>query len=201
VGRKRDHGRDGPILDAALAVLAESGYEGMTVDMVAARAGAARATVYRRWATKADLVLAAAARLSETDVGLDQLQDTGSLRGDVVAMFVPDTADDQQLRLKVLTGLLLLSKTDRRLAEATTRAGIGPWIEANRILMQRAVDRGEFPPADIATLAQVVPMMCICRAVQQEPITREFSLALLDGVIIPALRGGRRPGTRRRARR
>lgn len=123
VGRKRDHGRDGPILDAALAVLAESRYEGMTVDMVAARAGAARATVYRRWATKADLVLAAAARLSETDVGLDQLPDTGSLRGDVVAMFVPDTADDQQLRLKVLTGLLLLSKTDRRLAEATTRAG------------------------------------------------------------------------------
>ena len=92
--------------------------------------------------------------------------------------------------LKVLTGLLL-PKTDKRLAEAATRAGIGPWIEANRILMQRAVDRGEFPPADIATLAQVVPMMCICRAVQQEPITREFALALLDGVIIPALRGGR----------
>lgn len=32
-------------------------------------------------------------------------------------------------------------------------------------------------------------MMCISRALQQEPITREFSLALLDGVIIPALRG------------
>ena len=33
-------------------------------------------------------------------------------------------------------------------------------------------------------------MMCVCRAVQQQPITREFSLALIDGVIIPALRGG-----------
>jgi hypothetical protein len=56
--------------------------------------------------------------------------------------------------------------------------------------MQRAVDRGEFPPADTTTLAQVIPMMCLCRAVQQEPITREFSLTLIDGVIIPALRGG-----------
>ena len=136
-------------------------------------------------------MLAAAARLSETDAGLDQLPDTGSLRGDVVAMFVPDTAEEQQLRLQVLTALLLVSKTDKRLAEAATRAGIGPWIEANGVLMQRAVDRGEFPPADIASLAQVIPMMCICRAVQHEPITREFSLALLDGVIIPALRGGR----------
>jgi AcrR family transcriptional regulator len=191
VGRKRDHTRDAPILEATLAVLAEAGYEGMTVDMVAARAGTARATVYRRWATKADLVLAAAARLSETDVSLDHLPDTGSFREDAIALFVPDTPGDQQVRLQALTGLLMLAKTDKRLADAATRAGVGPWIEANQVLMQRAVDRGEFPPADVETLAQVIPMMCISRAVQQEPITREFSLALLDGVIIPALRGGR----------
>jgi AcrR family transcriptional regulator len=191
VGRKRDRTRDAPILDATLAVLAEAGYEGMTIDMVAARAGAARATVYRRWATKADLVLAAAARLSETDAGLDHLPDTGSFREDVIALFVPDTPGDQQIRLQALTGLLVLARTDKRLADAAARAGIGPWIEANRVLMQRAVDRGEFPPADVETLAQVIPMMCISRAVQQEPVTREFSLALLDGVIIPALRGGR----------
>lgn len=191
VGRKRDHTRDAPILDATLAVLAETGYEGMTIDLVAARAGTARATVYRRWATKADLVLAAAARLSETDVGLTQLPDTGSFRDDVLALFVPDTPGDQQVRLQALIGLLMVAKTDTRLAHAATRAGVGPWIEANRVLMQRAVERGEFPPADIETLAQVIPMMCISRAVQQEPITREFSLALLDGVIIPALRGGR----------
>lgn len=195
VGRKRDHTRDAPILDATLAVLAEAGYEGMTIDMVAARAGAARATVYRRWATKADLVLAAAARLSESDVGLDHLPDTGSFRADAIALFVPDTPDDQQIRLQALTGLLMLSKTDKRLAEASTLAGIGPWIEANRVLMQRAMDRGEFPPADIETLARVIPMMCISRALQQEPITREFSLALLDGVIIPALRGGTAPAS------
>ena len=191
MGRKRDHSRDAPILDAALVVLAEAGYEGMTIDMVAARAGAARATVYRRWATKADLVLAASARLSETDVGLDHLPDTGSFREDVIALFVPDTPGDRQVRLQALIGLLMLARSDKRLADAVTKAGIGPWIEANRVLMQRAVDRGEFPPADVETLAQVIPMMCISRAVQQEPITREFSLALLDGVIIPALRGGR----------
>ncbi|WP_460519403.1 TetR/AcrR family transcriptional regulator C-terminal ligand-binding domain-containing protein [Humibacter antri] len=83
------------------------------------------------------------------------------------------------------------SWTDKRLADAATHAAIGPWIEANRALIRRAVARGEFPPADIDTLAAVIPMMCISRAVQNEPITREFSVALLDGVIIPALRAGR----------
>ncbi len=190
-GRKRDHSRDGIILDATLAVLAEHGYDGMTIDMVAARAGSARATVYRRWATKADLVLEAVAWMSRDDVSLDQLPDTGSLRGDMTAMILPLSNEEQQVRIKAIAALLSLSKNDARLAEAATGAGIGPWIDVSRILMQRAVDRGEFPPpGDIDTLAELIPMMCVSRAVQQRPITREFSVALIDGVIIPALRGG-----------
>ncbi|MGH3610119.1 MAG: helix-turn-helix domain-containing protein, partial [Pseudonocardiaceae bacterium] len=99
-GRKRDPGRDGVILDAALAVLAEHGYDGMTIDMVAARADSARATVYRRWATKDDLVLAAVARMSHDDVNLEELPDTGSLRGDIVAMILPLSDQEQQVRIQ-----------------------------------------------------------------------------------------------------
>lgn len=107
-----------------------------------------------------------------------------------------------RLRIRAMTALLSLSKTDARLAEAAAGAGIGPWIEVNRILIQRAVDRGEFPPpADINPLAELIPMMCVARAVQQQPITREFSLALIDGVIIPALRGGSDPTAGRRSER
>jgi AcrR family transcriptional regulator len=190
-GRKLDRSRDTSILDATLAALAESGYDGMTINMVAARAGAARATVYRRWPTKADLVLDAVARMSGSDVDPDDLPDTGSLRGDMAAASVDQTGQEQQLRIKVLTALLTLSTIEPRLAEAAT-AGIGLWIAATRTLLQRAVDRGEFPPADVDTVAQVIPMMCIARAVQQQPITREFGLALIDGVIIPAMRGGGR---------
>jgi AcrR family transcriptional regulator len=189
VGRKRDAARDGVILDAALTVLAEQGYEGMTIDMVAAEAGMARATVYRRWVTKADLVLEAVSRMSHSDVSLAQLPDTGTLRGDMTAMILPLDDRQQQIRIQAMAGLLSLAKADQRLAEAATGAGIGPWIEASRILMQRAVDRGEYPPSDIGTLAEIIPMMCVSRAVQRLPITREFSLALIDGVIIPALRG------------
>ncbi|HEY2238591.1 MAG TPA: TetR/AcrR family transcriptional regulator [Streptosporangiaceae bacterium] len=191
-GRKRDQTRDEVILDATLAVLAEQGYEGMTIDMVAAQAGMARATVYRRWATKAGLVLSAVSRMSQDDVRLDRLPDTGSLRGDMTAMIIPFDGEQQQIRIQAMAGLLALARTDQRFAAVATASGIGPWIEANRILMQRAVDRGEFPPADVGTLAEVIPMLCVARAVQRLPITREFSLALIDGVIIPALRGGGR---------
>ena len=73
-----------------------------------------------------------------------------------------------------------------------TDGGLEPWIEANRILIQRAVDRGEYGPVDVDGLSQVLPLMCTCRvAVQQLPITPEYSIALIDGVLLPAMRGGR----------
>ncbi len=108
----------------------------------------------------------------------------------MAAMIVPFDDEQQQVRIHAMAGLLSLAKVDERLAEAATGSGTGPWIEANRVLMQRAVDRGEFPSADIDTLAEVIPMLCVSRAVQRLPITREFCLALIDGVIIPAMRGG-----------
>jgi AcrR family transcriptional regulator len=193
-GRKRDPDLSGRILDAALEVLAEHGYEGTTIDMVAARVKTARASVYRRWATKADLVVDAVAHLSRTDVDTAELPDTGTLRGDLIATIVPQTIEEQQLRVRVINGLL--TNTDPRLAEITADAGLQPWIEASRTLMQRAVDRGEYAGADVAIISQVIPMMCLCRAaIQQLPITREFSISLIDGVILPAMQGATTSGT------
>jgi AcrR family transcriptional regulator len=190
-GRKRDHARDSVILDSALAVLAEQGYEGTTIDLVAAHAGMARATVYRRWATKVELVLAAVSRMSQADAGLEQLPDTGTLRGDMLAMVRPFDEEQQQVRIQAMVSLVAVGRTDPRLAEVAETAGLAPWIEAIRLLIQRAVDRGEYPPpAGLDTLAQVIPLLCVSRAVQHLPITREFSTALIDGVVLPALRGG-----------
>lgn len=188
-GRKLDHSRDGIILDAALSVLAAYGYEGMTIDMVAAEAGMARATVYRRWATKSDLVLDAVSRLSHGDVDVDDLPDTGSFRGDMLALTQSHDPAEQQLRLQVMVALLSLVKADERLARAAVDSGIGPWIAAHRALMQRAISRQEFPPADVDTLSQVIPMLYVSLAVQRLPITGELGAQLLDAVIIPALRG------------
>ena len=145
-GRKREHSRDAVILDSTLAVLAERGYDGMTIDLVAAHAGMARATVYRRWPSKADLVLDAVSRLSQGDVDAARLPDTGTLRGDMVAMIRPFDDEQQQVRIQAMVSLLAVAHADHRLAEVTTSAGLRPWIDAIGQLIRRAVDRGEYPP-------------------------------------------------------
>jgi AcrR family transcriptional regulator len=105
LGRKRDHTRDPEILDAALDVLSETGYDGMTIDMVAARAKAGKATLYRRWPSKAELVLDAVVCMKSRDIDLAALPDTGTLRGDLVAMIRPPSIRDSERKLKVMAGI------------------------------------------------------------------------------------------------
>ena len=77
-------GRDAAICDAALALLVEVGYDRMSMDAVAARARASKATIYRRWPGKQELVLDA---VRSRGAGLTVAEDTGCLRGDLVATY------------------------------------------------------------------------------------------------------------------
>src|SRR4028119_1583104 len=79
-GRPRDPSRDGVIRAAIMRLLADVGYGALTMDAVAAEAGVGKATIYRRWRTKQDLVVDTVSDLNRAwtvDV------DTGSLEGDL----------------------------------------------------------------------------------------------------------------------
>jgi AcrR family transcriptional regulator len=188
LGRKRDLSRDPEILEATLEVLAETGYEGMTIDMVAARAKAGKATVYRRWASKADLVIDAVACMKNADIDFDDLPDTGTLRGDLVAMIKPHSIEDAAKKLRVMSGLISIMSTHPELIEAMHTAIIDPRARVNRLMLRRAIDRGEIrADIDIEILATVSASMALHRTViLRKPVDRAFLLSVIDGVILPA---------------
>jgi AcrR family transcriptional regulator len=190
LGRKRDHSRDAKILEATLEVLAEVGAAGLTMDLVAARAGAGKATIYRRWASKTDMFIDAIAHLKNIQVDLEALPDTGTLRGDLLGLFKPQSIEETEHRLKIMAGLASLLTQDQVLVEAANAAVVQPWAEAHFALMQRAVKRGEIAPnADIGTVSQILPSMAAYRTlVQRKPFDQDFLVSMLDGVILPALR-------------
>ena len=189
LGRKRDHSRDAALLDATLEVLAEVGAAGLTMDLVAARAGAGKATIYRRWPSKTELVIDAVAHMKRQQVDIEHLPDTGTLRGDLLGLFKPQSIEDGERKLKVMTGLASLLAEDQALADAANAAVVQPWADAHLALMRRAVERGEASAAaDLGTLSQVVPSMAAYRTlVQRKPIDLAFLVAMVDGVIVPAL--------------
>jgi AcrR family transcriptional regulator len=81
-GRKRDERCDDAIVDATAVLLAEVGYDALTMDAVAQRAGVAKTTLYRRWPSKPQLVADALAIRAESRV---PSRDTGDLRADLIA--------------------------------------------------------------------------------------------------------------------
>lgn len=189
LGRKRDHSRDPEILAAALDVLAEVGYDGMTVDMVATRAKAGKATLYRRWPSKAELVVDAVGCMKQGEFTPDHLPDTGTLRGDLIAMIKPHSISDGERKLKIMAGVASMLGRDPQLADAVRQAITEPRVAINRRLMQRAVDRGEVrADVDIETIAHLGPSMSAYRVlVLRLPVDREFLISMIDGVVLPAL--------------
>ncbi|WP_067689073.1 TetR/AcrR family transcriptional regulator [Nocardia jejuensis] len=189
-GRRRDSSRDDAILDAALEVLAEQGYDRMKMDQVAARAKAGKATVYRRWASKQDMLIEAVTRLGDNQVDIDILPDTGNFRGDVLALLRPETSDEAQHRITVMAGLATLPANEHPvLTRAAHTAGTQPWIVVMHTLIERAIARGEVAePADLDMVAAVLPMMMAYRvSIEREPFDHDLVARILDTVLLPVL--------------
>ena len=187
LGRRRDPSRDNDILEATLDVLAETGYDGLTIDMIASRAKAGKATVYRRWDSKAELVIDAVACMKGR-VDLDNIPDTGSLRGDLVAQIKTPTLQDAERKLKVVTGMASLITRNPELADAVYAAVLEPRLAVSRIVYRRAIERGEVSPdVDIEMLAQISPSMVTYRTMMLgKPADRDFLISLIDNIIVPA---------------
>ncbi|MFF3734828.1 TetR/AcrR family transcriptional regulator [Streptomyces sp. NPDC002476] len=148
-GRPRDAARDRALLEATLAVLAESGYGGLTTAAVAARAGVSTATLYRRWSSKEDLVVAAAASYEE---GLAAQPDTGTLEGDLRALLRDKAAALTGEGGRLMRALIGEATRNTVLAEALTAAFLAPVRRRVDEVVRRAVARGEIPPVEDAEL-------------------------------------------------
>src|ERR1700729_3548064 len=101
-GRPLDSTRNVALRDAALALLAEIGYDRLTIDSVAARAHASKTTIYRRWSGKAELVVDAL----HCSGGSRPAPDTGSLRGDLEAIALRSTSMDNRFDARLMIGLI-----------------------------------------------------------------------------------------------
>lgn len=191
LGRKRDHNRDTAILDAAMDLLAEIGFDAMTMDQVAARAKAGKATLYRRWPSKGELVRDALIGMSRSAIELDRLPDTGSLRDDLLAVVKPHSMEYHERKIRVLSGLGSFCTQHQLLYNEALEGIFRPWAAINAALMQRAIDRKDLPAhADIKTACEVIAAMtAYCVSTQRKHFDASSYERLLDHILLPGLRG------------
>jgi AcrR family transcriptional regulator len=186
--------REAEILDATVAVLAELGYDRLTMDAVATAAKASKATLYRRWSTKGELVVDAVSRAK----GCPQPQDvdTGSLRGDLLAVTCGDGGVTDEIPMSVVAGLITALQRDQDLKAAFQQRFLAPRVALIDAIFGRAIARGEVAPdADLELIGQIVPAMCVHYAyVLGAQPDAEFVGRLIDNLVLPAARGPRATG-------
>jgi len=182
-------GREEEILDATVALVAEVGYDRLTMDAVATAAKASKATLYRRWTSKAELVVDAISRAKGCPVPDDV--DTGSLRGDLVSLSCGDGGFTDEMPMSVMAGLLTALQRDAELQRAFRERFLAPRLGLVTRIYRRAIDRGEISAdVDIELLVSTLPAVIIHHAflLGQEP-TDDLILRVIDHVILPAARG------------
>jgi AcrR family transcriptional regulator len=185
--RRLDPSRDAAILEAAFDGLAEVGYDRLSMDDIAARAHVGKAAIYRRWSSKADVVVAAMIRWRE-QMGAVEVPDTGSLRGDaeaIVAM-VPDFGEEERDVLGVLLGLATAAARDPALASALRDHALSRPRQALMAVLDRAVARGEIPrDRDLTLVPDILHGLNALRLMTGQPIDKAFVGRVFDDVILP----------------
>ena len=180
--------REEAILRATLELLAEVGYDQLTIDGVAARAHCSKATIYRRWQGKAELVITAVRRHSAPPP--QPAPGTGSLREDLLAALEAMRSSLAGQDTALLLGLMTAMRHDRELAAVVREQVLDNKREVFGAAVARAVARGELPAeAGHTLLAEISSAMLLSRQlVTGEPLDAAFAQELVDDVLLPLLR-------------
>ena len=180
-GRRRDPEVDDAILDAALELFRADGYRGVTIEGVAARAGVGKASVYRRYPTRAELVVdAARIRLCL----IHELVDTGDLRADLMALMLPLIERLNGPQGGELIAFMCERSRHTELADEWERSVIGRKHEHIRALISGAIERGELPAdTDVELVAELPGAIIWHHALNGFPVDRALAERILAHIL------------------
>jgi AcrR family transcriptional regulator len=156
------------------------------MDAIAARARASKATLYRRWSSKAELVVEA---IKARGARQPELPDTGEIREDLLAGLRLMVAHIEKDDLGLMSGLVNAMRGDPELAAVIQNRVMADKREAAREWTQRAIDRGQLPAsADTELFNDVAPAMVFMRLMMCGlPVDEPFLARIVDDVLLPLL--------------
>lgn len=189
MGRTRRRGAEleAALLDAAWSELAEVGYARLTMESVAARAHTGIAVLYRRWANKDELALAAIEHYSSAHP--NPMPDTGSLRGDLIALLSGMGRQRVSLYSVAFGAALsgLLDSAGLSVAEFRERMLGSPRTDKLGLIYQRAHERGEIDLQQVPAAVLTAPVELIRHDLLMEAavVSQQRITSIVDDVVLP----------------
>jgi AcrR family transcriptional regulator len=189
--RRRGAQLEHALLAAAWEELLTVGYANLSMDGVAARARTSKPVLYRRWRTRPELVLAALRQRGPLLSG--KLPDTGSLRGDVLALLERMSAGLLARGTGVILGLLGDYLRDPELLAYLRPLIMTQGHDVMQILLRRAAERGEIPSASVSPRVASLPIDLLRHEflVTQSAAAPEVLIDIVDDIFLPLVCEGR----------
>jgi AcrR family transcriptional regulator len=181
--------REAELYAAVLDLLREVGYDALTMDAVAARTRSSKATLYRQWGGKAELVAKAVRHNKQPGASVGEV-DTGSLRSDMHALTMRSDDCEMEQNSALMRGLAMAVHGNPDLLQAFREHLIEPEMAEFQRVLQRAVDRGEIRadnPAKEFVVHMMVGAFAARTLIDEQPPTQAFLLSYIDAVVLPAL--------------
>lgn len=187
-GRPRDGEKEAAILATVMDVVSERGFDALSFAEVARRARCSKATLYRRWATRQEMVVAGIKATTNSGVARSPV-DTGSLRGDLLALLERLEAS-MSIGGRVSLLLLQAGIEDPELCHDIEQA-VGPTgARLPENVMVAAIERGDLPEsADPFAYEEVAGAALLVRKLNGLTTDASYRELLVDSVLLPALRG------------
>jgi AcrR family transcriptional regulator len=175
------------ILATARSLLVERGYDSFTLDELAVRARCSKATLYRRWSNKSDLIV----EVIGSQI-VDAEPDTGSLRGDLEELVSRIAAGmEQGVVGEIFLAVALAMRRDGELRQAWQKLGLLPGKQRIERIVERAIARGEISVRpDLSLLNSLLPGTFFWAWYVERPEDRnEFCQNILRDVLMPFMLG------------
>jgi AcrR family transcriptional regulator len=189
-GRPREQRADNAIIEAALQLFADEGYHSMSVEAVAAKAEVSKATIYRRWAGKRELVLDALATLNDDfPANPDPHRGTRDLL--LMALHHMNNRDTDTLAGRIMPRMMVYSVSQPDLYAEYFDRVIMPrrqWLHA---ALRQGMERGELRPdldVEMATIALIGPVLLQINSSGRREPRPDLPEQLMD-MLWPGLRG------------
>ncbi len=189
--RRRGEALERAIHAAVFTELAEVGYAAFTIESVASRAHTGKASIYRRWPTKQDLVLEAfCGKFGETMQLIEGSLDDDTTTRDVLLQMgrrMCEVSAEATEAIRVAAGEM---SRDAELSAALDERVNCPKRELLLNVLQRGVERGEVrPEAACEMFAEILPAMIMFKLIlQNQAVSDDALISIVDAILMPLLR-------------
>lgn len=193
-GPRRDPARDEQILRAATELLIEGGYPALTMDKAAARASVGKATVYRRWASRAELAAEALSHAGLTDDVVPVVIGKGQVREELLRTLLSITGDEEASRVDLVAALLDTARQEPELCSLVRVRYIDSLRQVLTAVLEHAVQRGDLPERHARrqggyemAISAAIALLVHWGNVHDRPLNDDDIEQIVDGVLLPLL--------------